>query len=99
MNALSLAGWVQWPVVADPILVGVVSSYLVARVVSNLGAVSGHEAMYREALHIMPPEERDPAVVQQTLVWPRVMVAMGAVLALALTLFYALPYQAAIAST
>ena len=98
MNALSLGGWVQWPVVADPILVGVVSSYLVVRVVSNLGAVSMHEATYREALHIMPPEERDPVVVQQTLVWPKVMVAMGAVLAVALTLFYARPYQAAIAS-
>ena len=98
MNALSLGGWVQWPVVADPILVGVVSSYLVVRVVSNLGAVSMHEATYREALHTMPPQERDPAVVQQTLVWPKIMVAMGAVIAVALTLFYALPYQAAIAS-
>ena len=98
MNALSLGGWVQWPVVADPILVGVVSSYLVVRVVSNLGPVSMHEATYREALHTMPPQERDPAVVQQTLVWPKIMVAMGAVLAVALTLFYALPYQAAIAS-
>ena len=98
MNALSLGGWVQWPVVADPILVGVVSSYLVVRVVSNLGPVSMHEATYREALHTMPPPERDPAVVQQTLVWPKIMVAMGAVIAVALTLFYALPYQAAIAS-
>ena len=99
MNGLSLAGWVQWPVVTDPILVGVVSSYLMVRVVSNRGAVSAHEAAYREALHTMPPQERDPAVVQQTLVWPKVMVAMGAVIALTLTLFYALPYQEAIAST
>ena len=99
MNALSLAGWVQWPVVADPILVGVVSSYLVVRVVSNRGVVSVTEANYREALHRMPPQERDPAVIRQTLVWPKVMVAMGAVIAVALTLFYAVPYQQAIAST
>ena len=99
MNALSLAGWVQWPVVADPILVGVVSSYLVVRVVSNRGVVSVTEANYREALHRMPPQERDSAVIRQTLVWPKVMVAMGAVIALALTLFYAVPYQQAIAST
>ena len=98
MNALSLGGWVRLPVVVDPILIGIVSSYLVVRVVSNLGAVSMHEATYREALHTMPPQERDPAVVQQTLVWPKVMVAMGAVIAVALTLFYARPYQAAIAS-
>ena len=99
MNALSIAGWVQWPVVADPILVGVVSSYLVVRVVSNRGAISMHEAMYRDALHTMPPQERDLIVIRQTLVWPKVMVVMGAVIAVALTLFYALPYQAAIAST
>ena len=98
MNALSLAGWVQWPVVADPILVGVVSSYLVVRAVSSLGAVSVHEVAYRKALHTMSPQERDPAVVQQTLVWPKVMVAMGAVIAVALTLFYARPYQEAVAS-
>jgi hypothetical protein len=85
--------------VADPILVGVVSSYLVVRVVSDRGAVSAHEAAYREALHTMPPQERDPAVIRQTLVWPKVMVAMGAVIAVALTLFYAVPYQQAIAST
>ena len=99
MNALSFAGWVQWPVVADPILVGVVSSYLVVRVVSNRGVVSVTEANYRAALHRMPPQERDPAVIRQTLVWPKVMVAMGAVIAVALTLFYAVPYQQAIAST
>ena len=98
MNALSLAGWVQWPVVADPILVGVISSYLVVRAVSHRGAVSVHEAAYREALHTMPPQEKDPAVIQQTLVWPKVMVAMGAMIALALTLFYAMPYQQAVAS-
>ena len=99
MNALSLAGWVQWPVVVDPILVGVVSSYLVVRAVSNRGVVSVTEASYREALHSMPFKARHPAVVRQTLIWPKVMVAMGAVIAVALTLFYAVPYQQAIAST
>jgi len=98
MNALSLTGWVQWPVVADPILVGVVGSYLVVRAVSTRGAISVHESMYREALHTMPPQERDPVVIRRTLAWPKVMVAMGAVIAVALTLFYALPYRAAIAS-
>ena len=98
MNALSLAGWVQWPVVADPILVGVLSSYLAVRAVSSLGAVSVHEIAYREALHTMSPKERDFAVVQQTLLWPKLMVAMGAVIAVALTLFYARPYQEALAS-
>ena len=37
MNALSLAGLVKWPVMADPILVGVVCSYIAVAVVSRAG--------------------------------------------------------------
>jgi hypothetical protein len=46
----------------------------------------------------MPPQERDAKVVLQTLVWPKVMVAMGFVIAALLTVFYALPYQQAVAA-
>ena len=53
---------------------------------------------YREGTAPCAPGARPVAVVQQTLVWPKVMVAMGAVIAVALTLFYALPYQEAVAS-
>ena len=52
---------------------------------------------YRDALHHMPAQERDALVIQQTLVWPKVMVAMGVLIAVAMTLFYALPYGQAVA--
>lgn len=97
MNALSLAGLMEWPVMADPILVGVVCSYIAVAIVSRRGTVTATESAYREGLHFMPSAERDPATVRQTLLWPKVMVAMGAVIAALMTLFYALPYQEAVA--
>ena len=97
MNALSLAGFVEWPVIADPILAGVVSSYIAVRVASNPEGDSIVALAYRDALHQMPAKERDPLVIQQTLVWPKVMVAMGVLIAVAMTLFYALPYGQAVA--
>ena len=45
----------------------------------------------------MPNAERDPETVRQTLLWPKVMVVMGALISVLMTLFYALPYQEAVA--
>ena len=98
MNALSVTDLVEWPVVADPILVGVVSSYIAVRVASKRGDHSIAASAYRDALHHMPAQERDPLAIRQTLVWPKVMVAMGVLIAVAMTLFYALPYRQAIAA-
>ena len=97
MNALSLAGLMEWPVMADPILVGVVCSYIAVAIVSRQGTVTATESAYQEGLHLMPSTERDPATVRQTLLWPKVMVAMGVLIAALMTLFYALPYQEAVA--
>ena len=95
MNALSLAELAQWPVIADPILVGVASSYLVAEVVSRASHVSGAEADYRNQLHQMLASERDPKAIRQTLLWTRVMMVMGGAMAALLVWFYALPYREA----
>jgi sodium/pantothenate symporter len=97
MNALSLAGLMEWPVMADPILVGVVCSYIAVAIVSRQGTVTATESAYQEGLHLMPSAERDPATVRQTLLWPKVMVAMGVLIVALMTLFYALPYQEAVA--
>jgi len=98
MNALSLTGLAKWPVMADPILVGVVCSYIAVAIVSRRGSVTAAESDYQEALHCMPIAERDPETVRQTLLWPKVMVVMGASIAALMTVFYALPYQEAVAS-
>jgi sodium/pantothenate symporter len=96
MNALALIGAVKWPVIADPILVAALSSYLVMSWVSSQGAVSSAERDFRIALHRLPEKETDPAVVKQTLLWPRVMVFGGVVLSALLTIFYALPFGRAV---
>ncbi len=44
----------------------------------------------------MPASEREPQAVRQTLVWAKVMVLAGLVIAASLAFFYALPYQAAV---
>ena len=98
MNALSVTDLVEWPVVADPILVGVVSSYVAVRIASERGDHSIAASAYRDTLHHMPAQERDPVAIRQTLVWPKGMVAMGVLIAVAMTLFYALPYGQAIAA-
>jgi sodium/pantothenate symporter len=98
MNALSLVGLVKWPVMADPILVGVICSYIAVAFVSRRGTVTAAESDYQRGLHLMPSAERDPETVRQTLIWPKVMVAMGAAIAALMTLFYALPYQEAVAA-
>ena len=98
MNALSVTDLIEWPVVADPILVGVVSSYVAVRIASKRGGHSIAASAYRDALHHMPAQELDPLAIRQTLVWPKVMVVMGLLIAVAMTLFYALPYGQAIAA-
>jgi sodium/pantothenate symporter len=96
MNALALIGAVDWPVIADPILVAALSSYFVMIGVSSNGEVSPAERDFRIALHRLPEKETDLAVVRQTLLWPRVMVFGGVVLSALLTIFYALPFGRAV---
>ena len=96
MNALALIGVAEWPVIADPILIAALSSYLVMIVVSRIGEVSIAERDYRIALHQLPEKEKDSAVVRQTLLWPRAMVFGGVVLSALLTIFYALPFGRAV---
>ena len=47
----------------------------------------------------MPASETEPQAVRQTLVWAKVMVVGGVVIAASLAFFYALPYQAAVQSS
>jgi Na+/proline symporter len=96
MNALSLIGVVDWPVIADPILVAALSSYFVMTWVSSQGEVSPAERDFRIALHRRPEKETEPAAVRQTLLWPRAMVFGGGILGALLIVFYALPFGRAV---
>lgn len=94
-NAVALLGLVELPVFFDPILVGVVLSYLTVELVSLTGRVSEREHARREALHVVPEDEFDPARLHRTLGWARALIVSGIALAALMVVFYALPYRAA----
>lgn len=97
-NLLSLLGGVELPVYMDPILTGAVISFLTVITVSGTGAVSIEEHEFRERLHKTPERELDPREVARTLVWPKAMLAVGVLVMAVLVIFYARPYQDAIAA-
>ncbi len=97
-NLLSLLGGVELPVYLDPILTGAVISFLTVITVSGTGAVSIEEHEFRERLHKTPERELDPREVARTLVWPKAMLAVGVLVMGVLVIFYARPYQDAIAA-
>ncbi len=97
-NVLALLQIVDLPVIFDPILVGVVLSYLTVEAVSFGGRVSEKEHQLREALHEAPEAEFDLVRVHRTLLWARALIVSGVALAVVLVVFYALPYRAATAS-
>lgn len=97
-NLLSLLGGVELPVYLDPILTGAVISFLTVITVSGTGAVSIEEHEFRERLHDTPERELDPREVARTLVWPKAMLAVGVLVMGVLVIFYARPYQDAIAA-
>lgn len=97
-NLLSLLGGVELPVYLDPILTGAVISFLTVITVSGTGAVSIEEHEFRERLHDTPERELDPREVARTLVWPKAMLAVGVLVMAVLVIFYATPYQDAIAA-
>ncbi|MEM8498572.1 MAG: sodium:solute symporter family protein [Pseudomonadota bacterium] len=95
-NLLALVADIKLPVYLDPILVGGVISLITVLVVSSASSVSKEEHAYREALHTTPIEELDQQQFALTLRWPKAMVIVGFLMVLAITYFYALPYQEAL---
>ena len=95
-NLVSLLGIIELPVIFDPILVGVVLSYVTVEVVSSFGAVSQTEHDLREQLHKVPASEIDPVKLRRTLAYAKTVMVSGVMLAILMIVFYAIPYQNAI---
>jgi Na+/proline symporter len=94
-NSLSLLNIVVLPAILDPILVGVVLSYITVELVSFRGKVSAKEHALREQLHQIPESEIDAEKLSRTLLWPKVLIVFGVAFSILLIYFYALPYQRA----
>jgi Na+/proline symporter len=98
-NSLALLHVVDLPVFLDPILVGVVLSYITVEWVSSKGKVTEEEHALREQLHLVPESEIDAEKLARTLLWPKILIVFGVAFSILLIYFYALPYQRAIGET
>jgi sodium/pantothenate symporter len=94
-NALTLLHIVDLPVILDPILVGVLLSYITVELVSWRGTVSDREHGLREGLHRVPASEIDADLLRRTLLWPKILIVFGILLSVLMIRFYALPYREA----
>jgi sodium/pantothenate symporter len=95
-NLISLLHIMDLPVILDPILVGVVFSYVTIEVVSRIETVSEQEHAQRLQLHQVPASELDPLKLKGTLAWSKAVMVSGVLLAVLMVVFYAIPYQKAI---
>jgi sodium/pantothenate symporter len=94
-NAISVLGLAELPVYLNPILVGVVLSWITIEAVSARGRVSAKEHAFRAELHITPESEFQGARVHRTVLWSWALIAAGVLTAGLMTFFYALPYREA----
>ena len=94
-NSLALLRIVDLPVLLDPILVGVVVSYVTVELVSLGGKVTEKEHDLRERLHRVPESEIDADKLARTLLWPKLLIVFGAAFSVLLYFFYVVPYQQA----
>ena len=94
-NSLTLLGIVDLPVIFDPILVGVVLSYVTVELVSLKTTVSEQEHALRARLHRVPDSETDPLKLRRTLLWPKIIMASGVFLSMLMVVFYVMPYRQA----
>lgn len=94
-NTLALLNVIDLPVILDPILVGVVVSYITVELVSRYSTVSAEEHALRERLHRIPPDEIDRERLSRTLLWPKILIVAGIILSVLMVFFYAMPYREA----
>ncbi len=94
-NAISVLGLADLPVYLNPILVGVILSYLTIEGVSARGRVSEREHAFRAELHVTPESEFQGSKVFRTVGWSWALIVGGVLTAALMVVFYALPYRAA----
>ena len=87
------------PVFMDPILVGSLISLVTVLMMSKLGIAGKETLAFRAKLHEMPMTLANEKEVARTLMWPKVMIIIGAATTILMVVFYALPYRDSIGRT
>ena len=87
----SLAG-VTLPVYLDPSIVGIVCNVIAMYIGSKLTQVTEEEKAAREALFVLPEEEKNPVEIKKTLNWSKFSVSIGAIVTVGLIVLWVAPY-------
>ena len=95
VNLVIVTGVADLPTIVDPIIVGMLMSYITVEWMSRGGFVSAEEHEYREQLHETPADERDIEKTRRTVRWGRALVALGIVQSAMMITWYALPWSEA----
>ena len=95
-KTLTTLAIISLPSYGDPLLIGFFASLFTALLVSWRGRVTDAEVAYRESLHVAPPELSDRKAMRRTMLWPKVMMAWGVIVAVLLVIVYTRPYQLAV---
>ena len=80
------------PVFLDPFFVGLAANILGIVIGSLCTKVTPEEKAQREALHVMPESEKDPAEVRKTKKTAIMSIALGGVVVVVLLVFWVIPY-------
>ena len=99
INIFSLLMGLKLPVFMDPILVGSLISLVTVLMMSKLGVAGKETLAFRAKLHEMPMTLANEKEVARTLMWPKVMIMIGAATTILMVVFYALPYRDSIGRT
>ncbi|HEX5787642.1 MAG TPA: sodium:solute symporter family protein [Woeseiaceae bacterium] len=86
-------GVIALPAWGNPVVIGALASIVVTIAVSRYGTVTEPERAYRERLHRVPDEDREPRKIRLTLVAPLVLVVYGIAMTLLMRHYYVRPYQ------
>ena len=89
---------VTLPVYLDPILIGILVSLFTIILVSRRGNSTREISSFMKRLH-QNSDEINSQELPITLMWPKIMIMLGAVTSLALIFFYAIPYHQALNSS
>ena len=92
MKLYSNLNGITLPAYLDPSFVGMIVNILAMIIGTSLTKVTPTETAARASLFIVPVEERDPEKVKRTLRVVKGMIVIGALVAIFMIVFWALPY-------
>ncbi|MEM0953956.1 MAG: sodium:solute symporter family protein [Pseudomonadota bacterium] len=91
---LEYLGWVHWPVLMPPVIIGTGLSLLAIYYCAGQEQPSAEERAYRAQLHITPAEDRNAEKLRTTLKAPACLIAYGCLMPVIMLNLYVYPYQA-----